>query len=62
MLKYQGDIVIVRFIHVVIYVSFFENIDLILAFIIDIISQPIEHLNISLVFILCSNTEMQVTP
>ena len=39
---------------------YLENINLILAFIINIISQPIEHLNISSAFIVCSNTEMHV--
>ena len=39
---------------------FLENINLILAFIINIISQPIEHLNISSAFIVCSNMEMHV--
>ena len=39
---------------------FLENINLILAFIINIISQPIEHLNISSAFIVCSYTEMHV--
>ena len=36
--------------------SSIENINLILAFIINIISQPIEHLNISSAFIVYSNT------
>ena len=39
---------------------YLENINLILAFIINIISQPIEHLNISSASIVCSNTEMHV--
>ena len=39
---------------------FIENINLILAFIINIISQSIEHLNISSALIVCSNTEMHV--
>ena len=37
-----------------------KNINLILAFIINIISQPIEHLNISSAFIVYTNTEMHV--
>ena len=41
-------------------VIYLENINLTLAFIIYIISQPIEHLNIYSVFIVCSNTEMHV--
>ena len=41
---------------------YLENINLILAFIINIISQPIEHLNISSAFIVCSNMEMHVIP
>ena len=41
-------------------VIFLENINLILAFIINIISQLIEHLNISLAFIVWSHTEMHV--
>ena len=39
---------------------YLENINLILAFIINSISQPNEHLNISLAFIVCSNTEMHM--
>ena len=39
---------------------FLENINLILTFIINIISQPIEHLNIYSAFIVCSYTEMHV--
>ena len=39
---------------------YLENINLILAFIINIISQPIEHLNVALAFIVCSDTEMHV--
>ena len=39
---------------------YLENINLILAFIINIISQPVEHQNISSASIVCSNTEMHV--
>ena len=41
---------------------FLEDINLILAITINIISQPIEYLNISSVYIVCSNSEMQVIP
>ena len=41
-------------------VVYLENINLILAFIVNIISQPVEHLNISSAYIVCSNTEMHV--
>ena len=39
---------------------YLENINLILAFIINIISQSVGHLNISSASIVCSNTEMHV--
>ena len=39
---------------------YLENINLILAFIINKISQLNEHPNISSAFILCHNTEMRV--
>ena len=42
------------------WVLYLENINLILAFIINIISQLVEHLNISSASIVCSNTEMHV--
>ena len=42
------------------YMLYLENINLILAFTINIISQQIEHLNISSGFIVCSNTEMHM--
>ena len=45
---------------VCVYVIYLENINLILAFIINIISQPIELLNISSAFIVYTNTEMHM--